>query len=337
MRRRTAFTLIELLVVIAIIAVLIALLLPAVQSAREAARRAQCTNNLKQLGLAMHNYASVAGTLPPGLKGDSWGSWLVFVLPYVEQEALYNSWNSYGNNSGLAGYVDGPLRYNGVCNITVSSTLVSAFLCPSDGGGSNTSAGIGQTINGKAMIVTQQNYVINFGNTDMQQKAVNGMPFMGAPFTNIGSPYSDIAGMYRTRTQSPESMTTYSFAAIPDGTSNTMMLSELIVGQKGPASWDLRGFSWNGTCSLFTAMTAPNSTAPDVLFSPHCNYPYGQNPPCTMAEDIWYLAARSRHSGGVNVGMVDGSVKFMKNSINLRTWGAISSSRGGEVVSADAY
>jgi prepilin-type N-terminal cleavage/methylation domain-containing protein len=188
MRRRSAFTLIELLVVIAIIAVLIALLLPAVQAAREAARRAQCTNNLKQLGLAMHNYASVTGTLPPGLKGDSWGSWLVFVLPYVEQTSLYNSWNFYGNNSGLPGYVDGDLRYNGVCNITVSSTRVSAFMCPSDGMASSANTGIGQTINGVRMNVTQQNYVINFGNTDMQQKTVNGVPFSGAPFTNIGSP-----------------------------------------------------------------------------------------------------------------------------------------------------
>ena len=83
-QRRLGFTLIELLVVIAIIAVLIALLLPAVQSAREAARRAQCTNNLKQIGLAMHNYHDQQGTLPPGVKGCCWGTWLVFVLPYIE-------------------------------------------------------------------------------------------------------------------------------------------------------------------------------------------------------------------------------------------------------------
>src|SRR5271168_2243852 len=95
--RRFAFTLIELLVVIAIIAVLIALLLPAVQAAREAARRAQCTNNLKQIGLGMHNYNTSVGTFPYGMKAANWGTWLVAVLPYVEQQALFNSWNSAGN------------------------------------------------------------------------------------------------------------------------------------------------------------------------------------------------------------------------------------------------
>ena len=96
--RRRAFTLIELLVVIAIIAVLIALLLPAVQAAREAARRSQCTNNLKQIGLAMHNYESANGSFPPGEKGCCWGTWHVFILPFVEQSTLYNAWNSYGSN-----------------------------------------------------------------------------------------------------------------------------------------------------------------------------------------------------------------------------------------------
>src|SRR5215831_11151959 len=94
--RQRGFTLIELLVVIAIIAVLIALLLPAVQAAREAGRRAQCVNNLKQIGLAMHNYQSSSNCLPPGMRGCCWGSWLVPVLPYVEQQALFNAWNSVG-------------------------------------------------------------------------------------------------------------------------------------------------------------------------------------------------------------------------------------------------
>src|SRR5881227_1150297 len=96
-QRRRGFTLIELLVVIAIIAVLIALLLPAVQAAREAARRSQCVNNLKQIGLGVMNYESSIGCFPPGEKGCCWGTWNVFILPYIEQSALYNSWNSYGN------------------------------------------------------------------------------------------------------------------------------------------------------------------------------------------------------------------------------------------------
>ena len=133
--RKPGFTLIELLVVIAIIAVLIALLLPAVQSAREAARRAQCINNLKQIGLGMHNYESSSSVLPQGMRGCCWGSWLIPLLPFVEQQSLFNSWNSSGNNSGLAGYGDeGLFRYAGVCNITVTSTRVSAVGCsPEDG------------------------------------------------------------------------------------------------------------------------------------------------------------------------------------------------------------
>ena len=84
-------------------------------------------------------------------------------------------------------------------------------------------------------------------------------------------------------------------------------------------------------------MLAPNSTAPDVTWPGECQYPQGMNPPCTTSATLWYFAARSRHSGGVNVCMADGSVKFMKNTISLPTWGALSTSQGGEVVSSDAY
>ena len=96
--RRLGFTLVELLVVIAIIALVIAILLPAVPAARETARRTQCTNNLRQIGLAMHEYHDHLGSLPPGVKGCCWGTWLLFILPCIEQESLFNAWNFAGNN-----------------------------------------------------------------------------------------------------------------------------------------------------------------------------------------------------------------------------------------------
>jgi prepilin-type N-terminal cleavage/methylation domain-containing protein len=157
--RRFGFTLIELLVVIAIIAVLIALLLPAVQAAREAARRAQCTNNLKQLGLSMHNYHDQQGCLPPGMKGCCWGPWIVSILGYIEQQTLFNSWNSYGNSSSNASVY--PLFYFGAANSTTVGARINTLTCPSDPNG----LAISSFWIGFAWQITSQNYVVNFGNT----------------------------------------------------------------------------------------------------------------------------------------------------------------------------
>jgi prepilin-type processing-associated H-X9-DG protein len=130
-------------------------------------------------------------------------------------------------------------------------------------------------------------------------------------------------------------------SAITDGLSNTMSLSETIQGQgKSPGSYDLRGFAWwYGGCH-FTTWIGPNSPLPDWMESAtYCFYPGMNNPPCTVepATGLRFCGARSRHPGGVNVAMCDGSVKFMKNSINLFTWRSLSTTQGGEVISSDAY
>ena len=183
--RRRAFTLIELLVVIAIIAVLIALLLPAVQAAREAARRIQCVNNLKQLGLAMHNYVSANNSFPSGIvfnanvapcNGYYFGSncqsttWFVLTLPYIEGGSLFNAFNfSIGSEGPM--YVTG-YPYGYLVNSTVFTTGIGSLQCPSDG--DNTfniaSSSVGAVLSGApALSVTKGNYGVNWGNTDYGQ------------------------------------------------------------------------------------------------------------------------------------------------------------------------
>ena len=339
---RRGFTLIELLVVIAIIAVLIALLLPAVQAAREAARRMQCTNNLKQIGLAMHNYQSSNNCLPQGTRGCCWGTWLVTVLPFVEQQAMYNAWNASGNNSGVAGYVDSELRYAGICNTTVTTSRISAYSCPSD---PNAQAVSNITAGGKN--ITSHNYVLNFGNTTHQQSQLTDnsitYTFSGAPFGDVGSPNSDIAGA----TAAGAINRNVDFNALTDGLSNTMMASEVLIGQSS-ANNDLRGFSWWGYGATYTGFLPPNSTRPDSMQSSgYCNVAaIASNPPCTQGASVTinnatfvqvYTAARSKHPGGVNSTFCDGSVRFLKNTVSRNTYMAIASARGGEVVSADQF
>jgi prepilin-type N-terminal cleavage/methylation domain-containing protein/prepilin-type processing-associated H-X9-DG protein len=329
--RRRGFTLIELLVVIAIIAVLIALLLPAVQ----AARRSQCTNNLKQIGLGVLNYESTHGSFPPGEKGCCWGTWGVFILPYVEQQALFNAWNSYGNNTSSAAAFDTNLRYYGVANTTVTSTRVNNYVCPSDPSG-----GTRRTNSAR-----YHNYVVNYGQTDQAQTTTYTIPnpanknilaqFMGAPFTDIGSPNIDITGYALGFNKLP----TMTMASITDGVSNTLMASELRIANPQNDN-DLRGFTWWGPSASFNTILTPNSTFPDALGNGGCAV---QNPPCNSGykpagakDNVVYFGARSYHPGGVNASMCDGSVRFIKNSINLLTWMGAGTTQGGEIISADS-
>jgi prepilin-type N-terminal cleavage/methylation domain-containing protein len=321
--RSRGFTLIELLVVIAVIAVLAAILLPAVQSAREAARRSQCLNNLKQVGLAMHSYHDAHTVLPPGKKGCCWGTWLIYTLPYLEQQSLYNAWNSCGiNATGAPSNYDLDFRYFGAANQTVTSTRLNVYLCPTD----QTNAPITAMTNGKTYACTSQNYAVNFGNTLVLQTDFQDIPFGGAPFVDIGSPAGD---------HDQPGRPTVGFGTFQDGMSNTMLAAEVIVGQGA----DLRGFSWWGDAATFETFLTPNSSFPDVMFSPYYCINQTPNPPCIGATTALpdNYAARSRHAGGVNVAMGDDSVRFVRNSINVETWRAMSTTRGGEVVSADQY
>jgi prepilin-type N-terminal cleavage/methylation domain-containing protein/prepilin-type processing-associated H-X9-DG protein len=343
-KRQHGFTLIELLVVIAIIAVLIGLLLPAVQKVREAAARAKCQNNLKQIALANMSYESALGKFLPGVgkNGCCWGTWMIPIMPYMEQEALFRMYLNFGGLDSVpiqsAGPPGGP-RYSGALNQPVTKTRLQAFTCPSDEPQVWVSNGL-----------TKHNYVLNAGNTTFFQVGYplgcpgNGTPcttsFGGAPFgwyndSNLNNdspfPYDAIATDPSKGPMGKQRAVT----DIPDGTSNTMMASELMQGRNN----DLRGLTWWGGSAGFTAYIGPNSSQQDSLTGGICEVPPAQpNPPCTTdstATAARFVGARSFHTGGVNASMCDGSVRFVRDTIDINFWRAMSTAAGGETFNAD--
>jgi len=337
--RRGGFTLIELLVVIAIIAVLIALLLPAVQAAREAARRSQCTNNLKQVGLAIANYESSLGCVVSGYvsserplgrlgvpgydpdpqsgdNGPGWG-WLALLLPQVEQAPLANA-----INFNLPTWV--------ADNGTVVAISLNVFNCPSANNPGPTcplvDAG-GNPLPVATRAFARSNYQYNQGWND------SGIP--------IGVRHDDpVRGcngpIYRN------SRVTY--AAVTDGLSNTVF-----AGEKSPAladaSWvgivpGYRHFAYGAFASAGTGGLGVNYDYPGALLAAHSGPSLYEDPvvihppnsPLGHTDEMFSL-----HPGGGNVLMGDGSVRFIKASINLRAWQALSSIAVGEVVSGDSY
>lgn len=298
-RQRRGFTLIELLVVIAVIGVLMALILPAVQKVREAANRARCANNLKQLTMAMHHYHDAHNTLPAGTGGYGccWGTWQVSVLPYIEQDNLSRLYVNWGGND-----TTGP-RYSGAPNtVNVTNKRLPVLTCPSD------------TPNAPFSNLTNHNYAVNYGNTSYTQAAsLNGVVFRGAPFKPN----------FNGETKG------FRFADIVDGTSTTMLVAEVIQGQRR----DLRGFTWWGDASGFETYQAPNSSQPDVIYTTsYCDSGL-PNPPCIGAPTSTLpimMAARSRHPGGVQAGMGDGGVRLITNAVDFSVWRALSTTAGGE-------
>jgi prepilin-type N-terminal cleavage/methylation domain-containing protein/prepilin-type processing-associated H-X9-DG protein len=336
--RRGGFTLIELLVVIAIIAILIGLLIPAVQKARETVQVINCSNNLHQIGIGMHTYENASGVLPPGMGhyGCCWGTWAMVILPYIEQR---NMWDQYVNYDGSD---NSGIRYNTGNNLTyITSRQVPTLTCPADN--------LAPLYGG----MTHHNYGVNYGNTNMYQTTISGVVFGGAPFRGYPSGWlTDTAmqGFYGWAQPDSDKFVRYqqygaagqpqqALRNITDGTSSTLMVSELIQGQSRGGADDARGFIWWGSASGFTTFNPPNSNAPDIMTGGSCNVAATWNIPCSTVNSQAspkMASARSRHPrGGVNTVFCDGHTSFIPNSVSLAVWRALGTSQGGDVVGGD--
>ena len=322
--RVKGFTLVELLVVIAIIAILISLLLPAVQKIREAAARLRCANNLKQIGIALHHFDGAYGRFPPGTATSQvfsytpkqeWGYLLHYLLPYLEQ-------NAYSQAIGGTRFeIPNPWVQHWE---TVAKLPINVFLCPSDFATqglwdphvSGPAIGFNDPI-GFASIAASNYRGIFSGTKDRHQWSQNYPPKQRALFDMGKSTRSD---------------------DITDGTSNTLALVEYLTGKE---QIDIRAsFITNRGGSQFLYMTlTPNSPAPDNLLDWPCFCPAdgggpngtssynvpSKNLPCVGDNGDGfggnnYAGARSRHTGGVNVVLCDGSVRFISNDITFATW-----------------
>jgi prepilin-type N-terminal cleavage/methylation domain-containing protein/prepilin-type processing-associated H-X9-DG protein len=357
-RSRSGFTLIELLVVIAIIAVLISLLLPAVQSAREAARRAQCVNNLKQLGLAVHNYASQNAVFPmqtlfPTAQVESWGwsyGWGLSILNNLEQGAAFNAFNF---SLGIFGNANGNTFQQG--NNTVMNLQIAVFSCPSDGSTKTPAPPYGAT-----------NYVGNYGSPG-QMGTVGAGNYDGTIIPNSFENHPNLGPI--------------GFQSITDGTSNTALFSERLIGIVGNPTVTLsrtqdakraifsvagplintgeagamqmlqacrslpgnsqsvrsngNGYTWFAGYPYHIAVNAYTHTGPPNSTS--CTNSNDQGGWLSFTGPLGVAPPNSNHPGGVNMAMSDGSVRFVKDTVNPKTFWAIGSRKGGEVLSADSY
>ena len=318
--KRSAFTLIELLVVIAIIAILIALLLPAVQQAREAARRTQCKNNLHQLGLALHNYHDVynqfpltpfnTGTMPgPTWSDGSKGTYLIRLLPFIEQAPLFNALNF--SNTGTPWNLPNFEAQVDPAGKLYRSYIMTGFLCPSEPSGH-----IGHS--------TKTNYAMSMGNQEMPSGAgctqyltnVVGIPTEGHGNTFDSSRVSGIISRVNWAA---------SFRDITDGTSNTIAMGEI-----RPNCSDHTVNGWFHFNAPWVATTAP------VNFPIKC---YGEPVPTgtlTACNELnsWNTSQgfKSRHVGGAQFALCDGSVRFISENIDYVTYQRLGDRRDGQVI-----
>ena len=324
---RSAFTLVELLVVIAIIGVLVALLLPAVQAARESARRNQCTNNLKQWTLAIHNHLDAKKKLPASTAGKSSSvthhGWPPQLWPYMESNTLFEVWdysvpfwqipNAFP--TGTAGQENCP-----------AARHISEYSCPSDRG---------RGFYTYDYYRVRGNYVANWGSTPFRWvKADLGLllPKGRAPFGLVDNLDLDKPRYSRAR-------------EFTDGMSKTILMSEVLLHPKDESADGRGDILSGGSDALFMTVDTPNSSAKDGQQTPFCEEIVPDAPcynvPTKTSGGIkyWmtYTGARSRHPGGVLASFADGSVHFINDAVPLAIWQALSTLDGGEQVDESKY
>jgi prepilin-type processing-associated H-X9-DG protein len=311
MRLRHAQTLIETVVVIAIIATLLGILIPAVMRARDAGNRVRCASNLRQIGIALANYEAAQGSLPLGSENSSFPNggpgttWAVRILPFLEEEDVYRRIDFTKKNA--EGQVFRSTA-NSMGTDPVTANVIPVYQCPSDGVGGALSITPSGTY-------SHSNYLGVFGQYAYGVDHQRTEPF--GP--NHGARYSEIT----------------------DGTSNTLIVAEYLTGlPQSQAPHDLRGVFWldrPGSSQIYTRLP-PNSEHPDVLEEGTCYSSPGDNLPCLEVPNLLLTkaGARSRHRGGVNGLMADGSVHFFSDTIQAPEWQALGTISGGDEVAATA-
>ncbi len=314
-RTRRAFTLVELLVVIAIIGILVALLLPAIQSAREAGRRAACQNTIRQWGVSMQNFHATLNRLPEPLRTNPRRVWVVYTWPYMEDQtqaaAFDQSTHFYLPPNTITSTFDGTY-----------AKQIPAYYCASDRPGAMWTGDIYWRCRG--------NYVINWG-----QFAMPGVGPYVAPDPTWTAQYG----------LAPFGLEDFATATLPrvvrfkdftDGTSHTMLLSETVC-TAADDTYDIRGDMLNDGegCTEYMTIDTPNSGT-DITPYLHNGGKNLQDDPPALIGAYAHKAARSRHPGGVNVIMADCSLRFINNDIALDLWRAMGTMNGGEVVSDSA-